>query len=56
MPLLKGKSKKALSTNIGTLVKDFKQTGKIGNATPATMNKARSQAVAIAFGKAGKGK
>lgn len=56
MPLLKGKSKKVISSNIGELVSKFKRTGKIGAATPETMDKARKQAIAIAFGKAGKGR
>lgn len=56
MPLLKGSSKKTISSNIGELVSSFKRTGKIGNATPETMAKARRQAIAIAFSKAGKGK
>ncbi len=56
MPLLKGRSKATLSANIGELVNSFKKTGKIGNASPATMEKARKQAIAIAFNKAGKGR
>jgi len=56
MPLLKGKSKKVISSNIGELVSSFKRTGKIGSATPETMAKARKQAIAAAFASAGKGK
>lgn len=56
MPLLKGMGKKVISENIGELVNKFKATGKIGKATPANLAKARSQALAIAFNKAGKGR
>lgn len=56
MPLLKGKSKKVIGSNIGELVSSFKKTGKIGAATPETMAKARKMAIAAAFSKAGKGR
>lgn len=55
MPLAPGSSKKVISSNIAELVKSYKRTGKIGNATPSTLTKARKQAIAIAFNKAGKG-
>lgn len=45
-----------MSENIGELVHSYKATGKIGAATPATMEKARKQAIAIALDKAGKGR
>jgi hypothetical protein len=54
MPLKKGSSKKTISSNIGTLVGDFKESGKIGTSKPASKAKAVKQAVAIAFSKAGK--
>lgn len=56
MPLKKGSSKKTISSNIGTLVRDFKETGKIGTSKPKSVAKAQKQAVAIAFSKAGKTK
>lgn len=56
MPLLKGSAKAVVSKNIGELVTSYKKTGKIGNASPETMAKARKQALAIAFNKAGKGR
>lgn len=56
MPLKKGSSKKTVSSNIGTLVRDFKDTGKIGTSKPKSAAKAQKQAVAIALSKAGKAK
>lgn len=56
MPLLKGKSKKVIAKNIGELVSKYKRTGKIGAATPETMEKARKQAIRAAFETAGKGR
>lgn len=56
MPLKKGTSKKTISKNIGTLVGDFKSTGKIGTSKPASIAKATKQAAAIAYDKAGKTK
>lgn len=56
MPLKKGSSKKTISSNIGTLVGDYKETGKIGTSKPASKAKAVKQAVAISLGKAGKAK
>lgn len=47
MPLKKGKSKKTIAKNIGTLVKEYRAKGKTGE-------KARKQAVAVAYSKAGK--
>jgi hypothetical protein len=54
MPLKKGSSKKAISSNISTLVGDYKETGKIGTSKPASKAKAVKQAVAISLSKAGK--
>jgi hypothetical protein len=56
MPLKSGKGKKTISSNIGTLVRDFKDTGKIGTSKPKSVAKATKQAAAIAYDKAGKAK
>jgi hypothetical protein len=53
MPLHAGKSKRAISTNIGEMLHSFKQTGRIGNSKPKSMNKAQAQAAAAAYRKAG---
>lgn len=49
MPLQKGSSKKAFSSNVSELMHSYKKKGKIGTSTPASKGKARKQAVAIAF-------
>jgi hypothetical protein len=54
MPLKKGSSQKTISSNIKTLVDDWKKDGSIGTSHPPTKKKAVKQAVAIAFSKAGK--
>lgn len=54
MPLRKGSSQSTVSSNIRTLVDDWKQDGSIGTSHPATKKKAIKQAVAIALSKAGK--
>ena len=54
MPLRKGSSQSVVSSNIKTLVDDWKKDGSIGTSHPATKKKAIKQAVAIALGKAGK--
>ena len=54
MPLKKGTSKKTIGANIGEMVRAFKKTRKIGTRKPKSLAKATKQAVAIAFGKAGK--
>jgi len=55
MPLKNGSSKTVVSSNIKTLVDDWKKDGSIGASHPATKKKAIAQAaVAIALGKAGK--
>ena len=56
MPLKKGSSQKTISKNIGTLVRDFKETGKIGTSKPKSKSAAVKQAAAIAYDKAGKTK
>lgn len=54
MPLKKGSGQKTISKNIGTLVRDFKDTGKIGTSKPKSKAAAVKQAAAIAYEKAGK--
>jgi hypothetical protein len=54
MPLMKGKSAKTISKNIGEMVRGFKESGKIGTSKPANVRKAVKQASAIALSKAGK--
>ena len=56
MPLVKGKSDKAVSKNISTLVRDFERKGSIGTSKPASKAAATKQAVAIALQKAGRQK
>ena len=56
MPLVKGKSKKAVSKNISTLVGDFEKRGRIGTSKPASKEAAVKQATAIALQKAGRAK
>jgi hypothetical protein len=56
MPLTKGKSDKAVSKNISTLVGDFEKKGRIGTSKPANKAAATKQAVAIALQKAGRSK
>jgi hypothetical protein len=52
MPLKKGSSKKTVSNNIGEILHSFKQSGKIGNTEPGSMEKARKIAAAAAYSKA----
>jgi hypothetical protein len=54
MPLKKGSSKLVISSNIKTLVDDWKRDGAIGTSHPPTKKKAVKQAVAIALSKARK--
>jgi hypothetical protein len=54
MPLKKGSSQSIVSSNIKTLVDDWKKDGAIGTSHPSTKKKAVKQAVAIAMSKAGK--
>jgi hypothetical protein len=53
MPLKKGSSRSIVSSNIKTLVDDWKKDGSIGTSHPSTKKKAIKQAVAIAMSKAG---
>ena len=54
MPLKKGSSQSAVSSNIKTLVDEWEKDGSIGTSHPPTKKKAIRQAVAIALAKAGK--
>ena len=54
MPLKEGSSKSVVSSNIKTLVDDWKRDGSIGTSHPPTKKKAVKQAVAIALSKARK--
>jgi len=54
MPLKKGSSQSVVSSNIKTLVDEWKKDGSIGTSHPPTKKKAIKQAVAIAMAKAGK--
>lgn len=54
MPLMKGKSAKTIGSNIGEMVRSYKESGKIGTSRPASKRAAVKQAAAIAYSKAGK--
>jgi hypothetical protein len=54
VPLKKGTSQPVVSSNIKTLVDEWKKDGAIGTSHPKTKKKAIKQAVAIALRKAGK--
>ena len=54
MQLKKGSGQSIVSSNIKTLVDDWKKDGSIGTSHPPTKKKAIKQAVAIALAKAGK--
>ena len=54
MPLKNGSSQSVVSSNIKTLVDEWKKDGSIGTSHPPTKKKAIKQAVAIAIAKAGK--
>jgi len=49
MPLKKGSSQKTISSNIGEMVRGYKESGSIGTSKPKS-----KQAAAIAYEKAGK--
>ncbi len=52
MPLKNGASNSVVSSNIKTLVGDWKKDGSIGNSHPPTKKESIRQAVAIALSKA----
>ena len=54
MPLKSGASQSVVSSNIKTLVDDWKKDGAIGTSHPPTKKKAIKQAVAVALTKVGK--
>jgi len=54
MPLTKGKSQQAFDSNMSELIATYRKTGKIGKSKPQGMEKARKQALAIAFNTKGK--
>lgn len=54
MPLRKGASQSTVSSNIKTLMDNWKTDGAIGTSHPATKIKAIRQAVAISLATAGK--
>ncbi len=56
MPLKAGSDKKTIGFNISELVKSGKQKGHIGTGPSKSGKPLRDQAVAIAYGKAGKSK
>lgn len=56
MPLKSGSSKKVISDNIAELIREYKDTGKIGNTEPDDMDHAQKIASAIAYKEAGKSK
>ena len=56
MPLMKGRSQKTISSNIGEMVRKFKDTGKIGTSRPAGKRAAMKQAAAIAYSTARRSK
>lgn len=54
MPLKKGASPSVVSSNIKTLMDEWKADGTIGTSHPPTKQKAIKQSVAIALDKAGR--
>ena len=49
MPLKKGKSRKAISENIGETMRSYEKKGTIGTSKPKSKAAANKQAVAIAY-------
>jgi hypothetical protein len=56
MPLKTGSSIETIGGNIGDMIDKYKETGKIGNATPRSMAHAQQIATAAAHQKAGNAK
>lgn len=54
MPLKSGKSNKTISTNIKTIMHEWKSDGAIGTSHPKSKKQAVKQAAAIAYDKAGR--
>ena len=54
MPLKKGKSRKAISENIGETMRSYEKKGTIGTSKPKSKAAANKQAVAIALSETGK--
>ena len=49
MPLNQSTSKKAFAGNVAELIRSYKAKGSIGSSKPESKEKARKQALAIAF-------
>lgn len=54
MPLKSGYSQNSISSNIEEMMHKYKETGKIGNARPGSMEEARRMAAAAAYAQARK--
>jgi len=54
LPLRRGSSREVISSNIEQLMRDYEETGKIGNVKPRNKRHAAKIASAIAYQKAGK--
>jgi hypothetical protein len=54
MPLKRGSGQKTISSNIGEMVRSYKESGKLGTSKPKSVGAATKQAAAIAYDKAGK--
>jgi len=52
VPIKSGKSQKTISSNIGEIIKSWKESGKIGTSSPKSLKEARAQAAAISYAKA----